>query len=179
MNLYDLPPEVQRQIIPITESGCWVWTGKLNHKDYGYLSVNGKTTVAHRFTYTFFIGPIPARLQLDHLCRVRSCVNPHHLEPVTCRENVLRGQGVAAIHHQKTHCLRGHPLSGDNLVIIRGRYRNCKVCLRRSQLESYRRIADRHRKPCPGCGKKILLASSLCQGCNGKVSPNLKRVPSA
>ena len=179
MNMFDLPVRVQGKIVQTPESGCWLWIGAVNHKDYGCLHVNGRTMVAHRFIYTSLIGPIPNGLQLDHLCRVRSCVNPHHLEPVTCRENVMRGQGVAVIHSQKTHCFRGHLLSGDNLVLIRGQYRNCKVCLRRSQLESYRRIAERQRKPCPRCGTKILKDSSLCQSCNGRASQNLKRIPSA
>jgi hypothetical protein len=70
-------------------------------------------------------------LTLDHLCRNKACVNPAHLEPVTNRENVLRGVGLSAENARKTHCKRGHPLSGDNVVVSKGgRKRRCVACER-------------------------------------------------
>lgn len=135
-----LMERIDRLSMPVTESGCIVWTGSGNNKGYGQIRVNRKKMVAHRLMYELTFGAIPDGMQLDHLCRVRCCINPHHLEPVTCRENIMRGNGVAATHSRKTHCKNGHPLDGQNLVICKGRYRNCRVCLNNSKLRSSRRI---------------------------------------
>ena len=80
-------------------TGCWIFTGWLDPGGYGRCSFGGKTQRAHRVSYQLFIGDIPAGLELDHLCRVRECVNPYHLEAVTPSQNRLRG-------------LRGFELSG-------------------------------------------------------------------
>lgn len=74
--------------------GCWNWKGTLFRNGYGAFGVSGKTCGAHRVAYELAIGPIPAGLQLDHLCRNRGCVNPGHLEPVTGTVNT--GRGAAA-----------------------------------------------------------------------------------
>jgi hypothetical protein len=73
-------------------------------------------------------GSVPKKLTLDHLCRVRHCVNPSHLEIITRGENVLRGISIPAKNAVKTHCLNGHPLFGPNLYERRDGYRNCKKC---------------------------------------------------
>ena len=94
---------------------CWLWTGQLNESGYGRIVDSGTHRVfAHRFAYELLIGPIPDGLPLDHLCRVPSCVNPAHLEPVTTRTNVLRGVAPAAANAVKTHCIRGHPFDDVN-----------------------------------------------------------------
>jgi hypothetical protein len=71
------------------------------------------------------VGPIPEGKQLDHLCRNRACINPEHLEPVTAKENILRGESFSAKNARKTHCIHGHELSGDNLRILK----HGRVCL--------------------------------------------------
>lgn len=93
---------------------------------------------AHRFAYERLVGLIPEGLQLDHLCRVPYCVNPAHLEPVTSRENTMRGLNFAAVNAKKTHCLRGHLLSGDNLMTTPSYDgRLCRTC---------RQLSDKKRR---------------------------------
>lgn len=74
----------------IDEKGCWIWQGSETGTGYGGIKWNGKSTVAHRVVYTLVKGEIPNGLFLDHLCNVKKCVNPDHLEPVTHRENIQR-----------------------------------------------------------------------------------------
>jgi HNH endonuclease len=76
-------------VSPEPTSGCWLWTGK-TWNGYGKFIVGGRTMAAHRYAYELFSGPIPDGLELDHVCRVRSCVNPAHLEACTHRENTNR-----------------------------------------------------------------------------------------
>ncbi|MEE8234211.1 MAG: HNH endonuclease signature motif containing protein [Gammaproteobacteria bacterium] len=86
--------------------------------------------MAHRVSYEMENGLVPKGLELDHLCRVRNCVNPQHVEPVTHKENCQRGE-VGINHRRKTHCNRGHPYSGDNLYIVpKNGKRGCKTCSR-------------------------------------------------
>ena len=108
---------------------CWLW--KNNCRDgYGTFSHNDKTRKAHRVSWMAANGPIPKGLQIDHLCRVTNCVNPAHLEAVTPRENTMRSGAVSAICARKTHCVHGHPFSGENLKIRRNGSRSCKTCER-------------------------------------------------
>jgi hypothetical protein len=127
---------------------CWLWCGWIAKSGYGYFSVNYKDVRAHRFAWEFCFGPIPADKQLDHLCRVRHCVNPAHLELVTCQENVLRGTGATARNARKTHCKYGHPLSGSNVKIVGKRKgRDCVICRTKSnKLTSAKRKAARRER---------------------------------
>jgi hypothetical protein len=77
-----------------------------------------------------YVGKIPEGLQIDHLCRVRECANPAHLEAVTCRENLLRGDTVTAHNANKTHCVNGHEYTPENTAITRDGCRRCRICHR-------------------------------------------------
>lgn len=114
--------------IPVTESGCWLWTGSCNNYGYGKILNRNKSLAAHRLAYELFIGPIPKGLVIDHLCRVPCCVNPDHLEPVTNRENILRGIGRTAINSKKSRCVNGHPFDEPNTTMRRHGGRECHTC---------------------------------------------------
>lgn len=132
-------PEVKRfwsYVSKDSNDGCWMWTSFTGPRGYGRFFISRKTSglkqrlfTAHRIAWELLQGPIPAGLQLDHLCRVHGCVNPAHLEIVTCKENILRGESLSAKNAKKTHCPRGHALAGDNLYLYRGR-RGCDACRR-------------------------------------------------
>lgn len=108
--------------------GCWLWTANLSGGGYGNFHLDGRERVAHRLAYEWLVGPIPEGLDLDHLCRVRRCVNPAHLEPVTRRENVLRSPiAIAAQHARKTHCPAGHEYTPENTYTYNG-WRCCRRC---------------------------------------------------
>ena len=108
--------------------GCWLWRGAIKPDGYGQVRRHPRRNIyAHRFAYELEVGPIPEGLTLDHLCRVRACVRPSHLEPVTMLENLRRGNGVGAVNSRKTHCPRGHEYNVANTRYYRGE-RNCRAC---------------------------------------------------
>lgn len=111
---------------PEALTGCWLWLGS-EVDGYGRFWDSNRLVMAHRWAYEHYRGPIPSGLQTDHLCRNRCCVNPWHLELVTQRENVLRGNAPAARQALQTHCIHGHLLSGNN-VRMNGRRRVCRAC---------------------------------------------------
>ena len=132
-------------------TGCWNWTASTQGPDpdhqYGQIRMGGresKVGLAHRVVYELVIGQIPAGLDLDHLCRNTRCVNPAHLEPVTHRENILRGIAPAAINARKTHCVAGHELALDNLIVRDG-HRHCRAC-RNSPEQRTRSLAAARKK---------------------------------
>lgn len=107
-------------------NGCWVWTRSLSF-GYGRFNINHLRWVkAHRFAYETLVEPVPEGLCLDHLCRNRRCVNPDHLEPVTMKVNLQRGNNW---QRDKTHCKHGHEFTPDNTVWRKG-FRKCRECNR-------------------------------------------------
>lgn len=107
-------------------SGCWLWAGALSGSGYGVYKINGVDWSAHRAA----VGYIPDTLVVDHLCNIRTCVNPDHLRVCTQKENVLRSNGVAAVNSRKTHCPRGHEYTSDNLRADKKGKRCCLTCHR-------------------------------------------------
>jgi len=129
MRWQQLPDWLADKISPEPNTGCWLWMASLTSTGYGAVALR-KTRVirkAHRVVFEWLCGPIPKDRQLDHRCRQRSCVNPAHLDIVTGRENTLRGVGRTAVNVRKTHCPRGHALTGTN-VIWRKTMRTCRIC---------------------------------------------------
>lgn len=114
------------------ENGCWLWQGAPGRNDYCQIEIRecdrhkyggGKMPPVHRVAYIEWVGAIPDGLYIDHLCEVPNCIKPEHLRPASPRENVLRGNTVAAKNRAKDRCPKGHPLQGE----IQGR-RYCKEC---------------------------------------------------
>lgn len=132
-----LPRHVRRNIIDGPD-GCWLWTRSLSRDGYGWASHEDRTHQAHRLVYRLVRGAPPEGLVLDHLCRVRKCVNPDHLEPVTNRENLRRGDTPTGMET----CRKGHPLSP-----MRGQ-RRCMICLAAYDAgrRETKRLAERARR---------------------------------
>lgn len=118
--------DIKKHIIDkvfIDENKCWNYIPCGSKQGYARI----KEKLAHRVSYEIFKGKIPKGLSIDHKCRNIKCINPEHLEAVTQRENTLRGISIVAKNAKKTHCLRGHELSGENLT-IQNNTRQCKKC---------------------------------------------------
>lgn len=125
-----LPERIAKKIT-VSDGGCWLWTGSIIPSGYGYVWWCNRAQRVHRVVYTLLVGPIPHGLDLDHVkargCTSRACVNPAHLEPVTHRENVLRGSHPKAVAHRTGICVAGlHQLSDDP----KQRRRGCAGCRR-------------------------------------------------
>lgn len=114
------------------EGDCWIWTAGIN-QGYGRFREGNTQLLVHRVFYEHFKGPIPKELVIDHLCRNRACQNPAHLELVTRRENVVRGENHVAKQIAATHCHNGHEFTTDNTIRDRRRDgrdpgRRCRTC---------------------------------------------------
>ncbi len=115
------------------ETGCWEWIGYIDRGGYARLNINYVSENAHRVLYTLIKGNIPSGLTIDHLCKIRHCINPEHLEPVTLRENIRRGTPHNRI---KTYCVHGHKFTFKNTYTnkLTGK-RTCRTCQREYQYE--------------------------------------------
>ena len=132
------PKHLPRALAALPSAACVLWTGALDRRGYGRQRVGQRRIMAHRVVWELLVGPIPDGATLDHLCRTPACVNPAHLEPVSQRENVLRGEAPAAQNARKETCDRGHRFDYTN---SRGE-RICRRCrtLRRKAWAA--RVAD-------------------------------------
>lgn len=119
---------------------CWLWTASVDRDGYGkFGQPDGGWVRAHRWAYEHLVGPIPDRLVVDHLCRVRNCVNPAHLEPVTIAENLRRSPA-----RNRTHCSCGHELTPDNIYTKPGTNgRECRTCKREARRKYKARKRER------------------------------------
>jgi len=112
---------------------CWIWQGKQNRNGYGVVRVGQKYFMVHRLLYQQHVSFDIEEKVLDHKCRNRLCCNPWHLEPVSVRENTLRGEGPTAQNARKTHCPRNHEYSPENTKIRKCGRRQCLACTSRKK----------------------------------------------
>lgn len=119
------------KIVAHPETGCWLWCGCIDRCGYGKVYYRERAeTLAHRASYLVFKGGIPAGCEIDHLCGNRSCINPAHLQAVPHSVNVSRADYTRNHRNgRKTHCKRGHELSGVNLVVQKNGARQCRFCI--------------------------------------------------
>ena len=146
-----LDPRLSKYIV-VCPTGCWIWGGARISTGYGE-TFNGKRPVlAHRVTYEAVKGPISDGLTIDHLCRVRACCNPDHLEAVSMRVNCLRGIGPSAKAAVKTHCVHGHALEDAYRYMLgddNWPRRVCRTCHRLRMRSRVRRTIN---------GKRVVVA---------------------
>jgi hypothetical protein len=115
--------EVERRLSErsVRSGACLLWTGVLTYSGYGQISIRDKKDNAHRAAYRVWVGPIPEGLEIDHLCNVRNCIEPTHLEAVTHAENIRRR------YARQVECVNGHRLAETAYLSIRGS-RVCRAC---------------------------------------------------
>lgn len=129
------------------EAPCWLTTKNLTNGGYSTMRATpgSNPILTHRYMWTVMRGPIPPGLEIDHLCKVRNCVNPQHMELVTHRENLLRGDGFPGRHARTAHCPSGHPYSDENTYRYPDGARRCRTCSRDSEaIRVVRRREARH-----------------------------------
>lgn len=134
--------------------GCWLWLGYVQPNGYAQFRVGKKRQYVHRVAYELVKGSIPDGLQIDHLCAVRKCVNPDHLEAVTPLVNNLRCgcyESAAKIKRAATTCHKGHTFTPDNTMLNEKGHRSCKTCHREKSRKSMEklRLKRRHARGLP------------------------------
>lgn len=121
-------------------TGCWLWTASTFTNGYGCFYFEGKNRGAHRWLYEREMGPVPSDMELDHLCRVRSCVNPKHLEVVDHAENTRRAWKASGVD---AACRNGHPR--DDVLINKQGFRVCRACRRERDRAAYKPLSPEQR----------------------------------
>lgn len=145
-------PTIERitRSVEVDDFGCWLWGKCLNAYGYGQIRMSvdaagrrlakARTRGVHLMAYEQFVGAVPRGLQIDHLCRIRRCCNPAHLEAVTSRVNTLRGRGISVRCAAVTECPQGHPYDENNTRTRSTRIsRECRTCANANQNERRRR----------------------------------------
>lgn len=160
-------------VSPEPNSGCWLWEGTITKKGYGRFWNGVSSEPAHRSSLRIAGVTIPDGHETDHLCRVRWCVNPTHLEPVTHKVNLQRGNTLSSIASAKTHCPAGHTLSGINLAMRSGK-RMCRECDRLRQCAAYQPTSTRRRRRHLTLAERDTIASLIKAGVShSKISAQL------
>jgi hypothetical protein len=141
-NVVERLPDKIKSRVKVCDDGCWRWQGWIDPQGYGYCYYEGKRRSIHRLSYQILVGPIPSDLVCDHLCCVRNCLNPAHIELVTSGINVLRGHERRKIAGRpalnlRNHCRKGHEFTPEN-TFMHWRGRTCRTCQYASQ-QRYRR----------------------------------------
>jgi hypothetical protein len=136
--------------VVVHSTGCWLWKGFVHKTGYGMTSYRGQNSRVHRVMWLAAKGPIPPKMDVCHRCDVRHCCNPDHLWLGTRSQNlqdmVDKGRGPCGAKAARTHCHRGHPLSGDNIYTY-DNHRRCKACdLLRQKSESYRKWSREYQR---------------------------------
>ena len=143
-----LGQRIESHIERVPFSGCWIWLANIRN-GYGRTITGSRTdgsrrlASVHRLLYEKKYGPIETGMEIDHLCRVRCCVNPEHLESVTPKVNRLRGVGFYAQNARKTHCAKGHPYDEENTIVKNNGHRLCYACRKQNWLNAYQRKMGR------------------------------------
>lgn len=137
MNRRNTPEDFHNKYT-ITSDECRLWNGGLTKDGYGRFSINCQEWLAHRYAFFLKYGTLDPQKEIDHKCKVRRCVNPDHLEEVTSKVNVMRGDTIASRGAKKTHCDRGHPFDQENTYTKKNGTRQCKECGRENARRYYR-----------------------------------------
>ena len=142
-----LPPRFWSKV-KVSPTGCWIWLAAVNNQGYAFFGCRSRGAwrmeLAHRVAYAALVEPFPPGTESDHLCRVRACVNPDHIEPVTHSVNRLRGANSSS---NRTHCPRGHPYNEANTYHYPDGRRGCRTCHREGSKRWMRKWRARYRTP--------------------------------
>lgn len=139
MAISNTPEYIMNRVEIIPFSGCWIWMRSLDRYGYGGSVLRGEYRIIHRLSYELFVGKIPVGLTLDHLCRVRCCVNPYHLEPVSQAENKRRAHDFERLHSIDTHCHSGHERNKENKYVAKDGSIACRICNNNSSKKYHER----------------------------------------
>lgn len=142
-------PPLEQRFWPQVEKTdtCWLWRGWIDKDGYGNIHGFGKQQGSHRVAWMMLNGAVPDGLVIDHICRVRNCVNPEHLRAITFVQNVMCGEGPCARHKRKTHCTNGHELTEENVHLRGGgKWRSCRICERAADKRKRGRRREKQRQ---------------------------------